>query len=152
MVAPFVLSLLFTLFQQPLQDNGVGVCPAFQHSHAEAPGSCFSDDDDALLIPDSERRRLPKRETQDGGGPSDESVQAAVDSVADKAEKFKFYLRPEYEMLQFDWQLIETVKDDIAVCGRETDHAKFLLESDQLTVDFGILDAYDDMLRRSRVI
>lgn len=32
-----------------LQDDGFGACPAFQHSHADSPGVCFRDDNDAPI-------------------------------------------------------------------------------------------------------
>jgi hypothetical protein len=45
--------------------------------------------------------------------------------------------------------MIAAVKVDLEAIADETDHGKFLLDSQKLQEDFDILDTYDDMLRRS---
>lgn len=129
--------------------DGFGDCPAFEHSHADAPRQCFADENDSPVDSDEAREKLALDGTKE---PSDDEVQAAVGNVADISDKFKFYLDEKNNFIRLEWQMIDTVKSDLAVFAVEKDKANFIKESEQLTVDFGLLDAYDDMLRRSEII
>lgn len=80
-------------------------------------------------------------------------IKAALKENEDAAYSFRtLYDKPDYAYAQYLWKDIQVVREDIKLIQEEEDQSKFLVISEKLKEDFGVLDAEDDTLRVSDVL